>query len=97
MAAEDGLTHRDAALDKVDGAGDDTTVPVTDLVEDLRRELHLDDTVLLIIEGALGAHTVAGLLHGLEVGVSLNIRKTGTKLDHAVEFALFKSNSDLHL
>lgn len=97
MAAEDGLTHRDAALDEINGAGNDTTVPVTDLVEDLRREFHLDDAVLLIIEGTLGAHTVAGLFHSLEVGVSLNIGKTGAKLDHAVEFALFKSNSDLHL
>lgn len=97
MTREDGLTHRDAALDEIDRAGDDTAVPVADLVKDLGCEFHLDDAVLFIIEGAFGAHTVAGLLHGLEVGVSLNIRKTGAKLDHAVEFALFESDSDLHL
>ena len=97
MAREDCFAHGNASLDKVDGAGDDATVPVTDLVEDLRREFHLNYAILLIIEGALGAHTVAGLFHGLEVGASLNIRKTGAELNHAVEFALFKSNSDLHL
>lgn len=97
MTREDCFAHGNASLDKVDGAGNDTAVPVADLVKDLGSEFHLDDAILLIIEGALGAHTVAGLFHGLEVGISLNIRKTGAKLDHAVEFALFKSNSDLHL